>query len=320
MNSMVKFILSAFKRLFYMLFMLAGISVITFELIHLAPGDPAEILLGTQHDIPSPERLDSIRKELGLNVPFYARYFRWLKRAAVFDFGKSYRTGEPVATEILARLPATLSLAFLTFCFVVAVSVISGAVSAVYKNRLPDKLHRAWTILNISIPDYWMGLLLIFFFSLKLNLFPVMGKNGLLSYVLPVLTLGLCVSSVHGRVLRAEIIEIMSNDHVRFAYAKGLSGWTVFKRHVLRNALPPVVTLWGMSLGHLLGGAVIVETIFCWPGLGGLCVEAVLNRDFPLIQGSVLFMAFSFLLASQLVDMAYHYLNPLMAAGTRKEK
>ncbi|GBC61566.1 nickel ABC transporter permease subunit NikB [Desulfonema ishimotonii] len=303
------------KRGLHLLFVLWGISVITFGMVCLAPGDPAEVMLAARNDAPSPEKVAALRQELGLDDPLWLRYIRWLGHAVVLDLGRSYKTGEPVSREILSRLPATLELALSTFAFVVIFSTLSGVVSALCRDRMPDRLGRAGAILSISLPDYWLGLLLIFFLSLRLGLFPVMGREGAASFVLPVLTLGLSIAAVQGRVLRAGIIEIMSRDHVRFAHAKGLSQRSVFRRHVLRNALPPILTLWGMCLGHLLGGAVVVETVFSWPGLGKLSVEAVLNRDFPLIQGAVLFMALCYVVASQVTDLICRLLDPRISEG-----
>jgi len=207
-------------------------------------------------------------------------------------------------------MPETISLAFATILFVVAVSTISGITGALGRNHVPDKLNRVWTIINISIPDYWLGMLLILIFSLKLGWFPVMGKNGLSSFALPVLTLGLSISAVQGRVLRAGIIEVLSQDYIRFAYAKGISFPLILIRHIMKNALLPVITMWGTTFGHLLGGAVIVETVFSWPGLGKLSVEAILSRDIPVLQGVVLFMAVSYVVSNRFVDMAYRLLDP----------
>lgn len=301
---------SAIKALSYMLSVLLGVSLITLAMIRLAPGDPAEIILTNRYETPAPEKIAKMRIELGLDDPLHLQYLRWLKKVLVFDLGNSYRTGDPVAKEILARMPATLMLAFASLVFVVSLSTISGITGALGRHRFGDSFNRLWTIINISIPDYWLGIILILVFSLKLGWFPVMGKSGFASFVLPVLTLGLSISAVQGRVLRAGIIETMSQDYLRFAYAKGLSFPLILVRHILKNALIPVVTMWGTTFGHLLGGAVIVENVFSWPGLGKLSVDAILGRDIPMLQGVVLFMAVSYVVSNRFVDIIYRLLDP----------
>jgi len=287
---------------------LFGISVITFLTMTLAPGDPAEIIMAGQHEGASAEKIAALRKELGLNHPLPIRYLVWLKNVLCGDLGHSFRTGDPVAAEILVRLPTTLTLAFFTFLFAASVSAAGGIVSALFQNRMPDKCHRVWTVLAVSVPDYWLGLMLMLVFSLKLQWFPVAGGSGLRAFILPALTLGLSVSAAEGRVFRASIIEILSQDYVRFAYSKGLTRTAVFIRHVLKPAMLPMISMWGMLLGHLLGGAVVVESVFSLPGLGKLTADAVLNRDMPMIQGTVLTMTLMFVIAGQTADMIYDLL------------
>lgn len=243
-----------------------GVSLVTFVMIELVPGDPAELILSAHSDAVSAEKIEVLRKELGLDLPLAIRWVRWLKGIICLDMGKSFRTGDPVFTEIRNRLPVTLTLALGTFVFAVVLSLAGGILSAVFQNRFPDRAHRAWTILAISIPDYWLGLLLLLFFSLKLQWFPVTGNEGFKSFVLPILTLGLSVSASEGRVFRAGILEVLSQDYVRFAHAKGLRPARVFFGHVFRAAVLPMISLWGMLLGHLLGGAVIAESVFSCPG------------------------------------------------------
>lgn len=301
---------SAGRRLAYLSAVLLGVSLVAFSLFALAPGDPAEIILRDRHDAPTPGQTAALRQELGLNDPLALQYLRWLGRACTGDLGRSWRTGEPVSVEIAARLPATLELALAAFLLAAPLAVVSGVLGALFQNRLPDRLGRAWTILCMSLPNFWLGLLLIYFFALKLGLLPVMGRSGPASLVLPAMTLGLAAAAMQGRVLRANLIEIMGADYIRFAHAKGLGTWSVLGRHLLRNALPPVVAMWGVSLGGLLGGSVIVESIFSWPGLGKLTVDAVLARDIPVVQGSVLLMALLFAAANQLADLTHRMLDP----------
>ncbi|MBC7359571.1 MAG: ABC transporter permease [Desulfacinum sp.] len=306
---------SLLKRLVYLALVLWGVSLLTFGLFALAPGDPAEILLRDGREAATRESVAELRRELGLDDPVALRYARWLGKTLRGDLGRSWQTGEPVAGELLARLGATLELASAAFVFVVLCSVALGVVGAVYRGRAPDHLARAWCILCLSLPNFWLGPLLIMLLALRWGLLPIMGRGGLDHLIMPALTLGLSMAALEGRVLRASLLEILGQDYVRFALAKGLTGWAVMKRHVLRNALPPVVTLWGISLGHLLGGAVIVESIFSWPGLGKLAVDAVLARDVPLVQGTVLLMALVFVVATQLTDLAHRWLDPRLSHG-----
>jgi peptide/nickel transport system permease protein len=308
-------LISLCKRLAYLGAVLLGISVITFGLFALAPGDPAEIILRDRQEAPSAESIAKLRQELGLNDPLPLRYSRWLTKVLQGDLGQSWQTGEAVVDQLLNRLAATLELALATLVFVVLLSTLLGVLGAIFRGRLADRLLRAVSILSLSLPNFWLGLLLIMLFALHWHWLPLMGRGGPAHLIMPVLTLGLAVAAMQGRVLRASLLEVISQDYVRFAYAKGLSSWSVLKRHLMRNALPPVLTMWGISLGHLLGGAVIVETIFSWPGLGKLAVDAVLARDIPLVQGSVLFMALVFVLANQLTDLVHRCLDPRLRRG-----
>lgn len=288
---------------------LLGVSLLTFLLLEFVPGDAAELLLSGQQNL-STEKIATLRQELGLDAPLPLRYLRWLGRAAVLDFGTSFRSGEPVRQELLRCLPITLTLACCTFCFAVSMAMVGGIVAALLQNRLPDKIHRLWTVLAVSVPDYWMGLMLLLIFALKLRWLPVAGGSGLKTYILPTLALGLSVSAAEGRVFRASIIAVMHQDWVLFARAKGLSRTQVFLGHVLRPALLPMLSVWGMLLGHLLGGAVVVESVFSLPGLGKLAADAVLQRDMPMVQGTVLLMTFFFVAASTVMESARAALLP----------
>ncbi|OIP39510.1 MAG: hypothetical protein AUK25_10135 [Desulfobacteraceae bacterium CG2_30_51_40] len=299
-----------FRRLFRFTSVLLGIALITFSLLDLAPGDPAELVLLARTESPTPEKIEAVRKDLGLDVPFFSRFTNWAFSALKGDLGRSFRTGDAVAREISARLPVTLTLAALTMVFVMVISTVTGLVSGLMHGGALDRGMRAWAVLSISMPDFVLGISLIFLFSLKIELFPVVGLSGMHSYALPVFTLGLSIAAVHGQVLRAGVMEVLNTDYVRFAYAKGLGPWAVIRRHVAKNALLPVVILWGMSLGHLLGGAVIVENVFSLPGVGTLLVESALQRDIPMVQGIVLFTALSFVIVNRLVDAIMRFFVP----------
>jgi peptide/nickel transport system permease protein len=289
---------------------LLGVSLVTFVLLELVPGDAADLLLSSQMQTALPEQAALLRHELGLDAPLPLRYLRWLSRAVVFDFGSSLRSGEPVSREILRCLPVTMTLALLTFVFAVTASALGGILSALFQNRLPDKLHRLCAIVAVSIPDYWLGLMLLLLFALKLGWLPVLGSSGLQTFLLPALALGLSAAAAEGRVFRASIIETLQQDWVLFARAKGLHPAKVWLRHVLRPAALPMISVWGMLLGHLLGGAVVIESVFSLPGLGKLAADAVLERDMPMIQGAVLTMTCFFVLAGGAMEIVHALLAP----------
>ncbi|RKO66588.1 nickel ABC transporter permease [Desulfofundulus salinus] len=298
------------KRFFYLIPVMLGVSIITFALINLAPGDPAELILRAGGVEPTREAVEALREELGLNDPVYIQYGRWLWNAAHLDLGKSFRTGRPVAEEILSRFPATLELAFAAMAFMICLALPAGILSALYRHAFLDHLSRLGALLGASLPGFWLGLMLIYLFAVKLGVLPVMGRGGPEHLVLPAATLGFGLAAVYARILRASMLDVLGQDYIRVARAKGLKEKWVIGRHALKNALLPAVTLLGMSFGHLLGGAVIVETIFAWPGVGKFAVDSIFNRDYPVIQGYALFMAVVFVLVNLLVDISYVFLDP----------
>lgn len=287
-----------------------GVSIITFGLINLAPGDPAELMLRSEGMEPSREAVEALREELGLNDPVYVQYGRWLWNALHLDLGKSFRTAAPVVEELAARFPATLELTIAALVFMLALAVPAGILAALYRHDFLDHLSRIIALLGASLPGFWLGLMLIYFLSVKLGLFPVMGRGGLNHLVLPATTLGFGMAAVYARMLRASMLDVLGQEYIKVARAKGLREKWVIGRHALKNAILPAVTLFGMSFGYLLGGAVIVETIFAWPGVGKFAVDSIFNRDYPVIQGYVLFMALIFVLANLLVDLSYGLLDP----------
>ncbi len=299
-----------FRRILYLLPVMLGVSIITFALINLAPGDPAEIILRADGMEPTAEAVAVLREELGLNDPLYIQYGRWLWGVLHLDLGESFRTGRPVAEELFSRLPATLELTCAALVFMVILAVPAGILSALYRHTLVDHLGRLGALAGASLPGFWLGLVLIYLFSVKLGILPVMGRGGLEHLVLPAVTLGFGMAAVYARVLRAGMLDVLGQDYIKVARAKGLKEKWVIGRHALKNALLPAVTLLGMSFGSLLGGAVIVETIFAWPGVGKFAVESIFNRDYPVIQGYALIMAVVFVLANLLVDISYVFLDP----------
>lgn len=303
------------KRSAGVLLVLWGVSLLTFTLQVLAPGDPAEILLRARSESPAPERVAEMRYELGLDRPWPMRYLTWLGRAARLELGRSLRSGEQVTIEIAARLPATLELAGASFVLVVLLSVLAGIWTAWRPGPGHDHLPRWLSLGLVSLPPYWLGLVLITFLALDLGWLPAAGRDGWASLVLPTLTLSLGIAAMQGRVLRVGVLEVLGQDYIRFAHAKGLGRARVLWSHVLPAALGPLLSLWGMTLGHLLGGAVVVETVFAWPGLGRLLVEAVMGRDWPLVQGLVLFMTLALIAANQAADLTLRLLDPRQREG-----
>lgn len=291
---------------------LLGVSLLAFALANLTPGDPAEALLRrTTDQPPTPEAVAETRRDLGLDRPLAVQYVSWLGNAMTGDLGISYDTRRPVTAEILDRVPRTLELAGPAALAALVVAVVLGVVSAVNRNRWPDHVLRVVSVAGASMPSFWLALLLIMLFSLKLSLLPVAGREaGARSLVLPVLTLALAPTAVLARFTRSAMLETLGDDYVRTARAKGVAGWRVVGRHALRNACIPLVTAFGTSLGHLVSGAVIVETIFLWPGVGRLAVDAILQRDYPMIQGFTLYAGVAFVAVNLVVDLSYGAFDP----------
>lgn len=297
-------------RLIYLVFVLWGITLGTYALFEIMPGDPAEVILRNQSETVCAEKIETLREEMGLNDPFPVRYGCWLLSVLKGDWGRSWRTGEKVWSAIGNRLWATLELCLAAMGLAFFLSVLSGVVAAFYRERLPDYLVRVVAVFFSSIPSYWLALILLYFFSLKAAILPVSGRGTFSHVLLPSLTLSLSVAMLQGRVLRSVLIQVMGTDYIRFAVAQGLSWRTVFFRHMVKNALPAMITLWGASFGQLMGGAVIVETIFAWPGLGQLTVASVMGRDIPQVQAIVFFLAAVFVFVHQLVDFFHRRLDP----------
>ena len=308
------------RRLATMVPVLLVVSVVVFSIIHLTPGDPVAIMLREDAD---PAAAAALRKVLGLDRPLPIQYLTWVGRAARGELGRSIRTNQPVAEAILERLPVTLSLAGASTLLALAVALPAGILSAVRRNSVADVTGTLAALSGISMPNFWLATLLIFLFSVRLGWLPPLGYvspakdfwAGLRSLILPSITLGTAMTAVVMRMTRSSLLEVLQLDFVRTARAKGLGGAAVLLRHALRNALIPVVTVVGLQAGALLGGAIITETIFALPGVGRLLVDAIFQRDFPIVQGVVLLLAVNFLLVNLLVDIAYGYLDPRIRYG-----
>jgi peptide/nickel transport system permease protein len=303
------------RRLVTMVPVLLVVSVVVFSLIHLTPGDPVSIMLREEAD---PATAATLRAALGLDRPLPVQYVVWLGRAARGELGRSIRTNQPVSEAILQRLPVTLSVAGAATMLALVIALPAGILSAVRRNSAADVAGTLVALTGVSLPNFWLAILLIFLFSVTLGWLPPLGWvspardlwGGLRSLVLPAVTLGAAVAAVVMRMTRSSMLEVLQLDYVRTARAKGVGEAAVLLRHALRNALVPVVTVVGLQAGALLGGAIITETIFALPGVGRLLVDAIFQRDFPVVQGVVLFLALNFLLVNLLVDLAYAGLDP----------
>jgi peptide/nickel transport system permease protein len=298
------------RRLLMLIPTIIGVSFITFSLMHIVPGDPAELILREQLDGDPPrEAVEQLREEMGLNDPFLIQYGNWIMGIIQGELGDSYRTKRPVISEIMARLPATLELAVASMIISLIIAIPIGVISAVKHNTLIDKMSMLGAMIGISIPNFWLAFLLIMIFSLQLGMLPVAGYGGMKYLVLPALTLGTGMAAFVARLLRTAMLEVMSQDYVRTARAKGLPEIFVIIRHVFRNALLPVVTFLGMQFCWALEGSVIVEAIFARPGIGRFLYESVFARDFPSVQGSVLFFALTVVSINLIIDLSYPFLD-----------
>ncbi|MCL0086945.1 ABC transporter permease [Thermodesulfovibrionales bacterium] len=299
------------RRLGLMVFIMLGVSVITFSMIHLVPGDPAEVIATERYgEEITAETIEHVRRELGLDQPVYVQYARWLINVLQGDLGYSFRTDRPVLDEILTRLPATIQLALAGMLVALIIAIPVGIVSATRQYSAVDNISMFGALLGVSMPNFWLGLLLIMFFSVHLGWLPVFGRGGIEHLILPSITLGTGMAAITTRLIRSSMLEVLKADYIRTARAKGLKEKVVIYKHALKNAMIPVVTIVGLQFASLLEGAVIVEVIFAWPGIGRLLVDSIFARDFMLIQGCILFIAAMFVLVNLLVDISYAYLDP----------
>lgn len=295
------------RRLFLLVPTLLGVTAATFLMLRLTPGDPVTIMLG---EFASASEVARLRTELGLDGPLLLQYGKFVSRAVRGDMGVSIRSRRPVAEEIRDRLPATIQLALAATLIAVLGGVIAGVTAATSRRAAVDSAVMAFTLLGLSMPTFWSGLLLILLFALTLGWLPITESTGLRALVLPAVTLALPASAVLARITRSSVLEVLGLEYVRTAHAKGLSGGTVVYRHALRNALIPVLTIVGLQFGGLLAGAVIVESVFSRPGLGRLAVSAILSRDFPMAQGIVLVVAVTYVFVNLGVDLLYGLVDP----------
>ena len=299
------------KRLATVIPILIGISFLSFALISLSPSNPAEVALRVNEIVPTEEAVKAMEEQLGTNRPYVERYVTWLTDSLQGDFGNSYVNNKPVATLIGQAIPNTIKLAIVALIITIVFSVLVGILCAVYEGTFGDKLARALVFVGTAMPSFWVGLLLIWIFSVKLNLFPTSGMERPSSIVLPAITLALAYISTYVRLIRNNIVQNKHENYVYYARIRGLKETTIIK-HIFKNSLQSSLTALGMSIPKLIAGTVVVENIFAWPGVGRVCVDAIFNRDFPVIQAYILLMAVLFVICNLLVDIFSVAIDPRM--------
>lgn len=300
------------RRILMLIPVMLGVSILVFLIIHLSPGDPARLILGERAPI---EQLEALREQLGLNEPLPVQYVKWMSRILQFDLGRSIRSNRPVLEEILSRLGATAELAFTSIAIAIIIGVPVGVLSAIRRNSIFDDVAMVGALGGVAMPVFWQGVMLILIFSVALDWLPSSGRGDSWRYIiLPAITLGTSSTASITRMTRSTMLETIGHDYVRTARAKGLAERIVLFRHALRNALLPIVTIIGLEFGSLMAGAVITETIFAWPGIGRLAVDAIRTQDFPVVQGVILTFAVIYALINLVVDVIYAYLDPRLQA------
>ena len=297
------------RRLLFIIPVVIGVLTLIFFMRALVPGDPIDIMFLGQPP-PDPDTVAAIRRELGLDKPLPMQYLQYMVGVVQGDLGTSVRTRRAVLDEIWDRYPNTLILTFASLLVALVVGLSTGVLAAVYKDSWIDTITMFLALFGLSMPAFWFGLMMIQYFGVYLRWFPVMGSGSLRHLVLPALTLGLIASTVQARVARSSMLEVLTSDYVRTAHAKGLNRATVILRHGLKNALIPTMTILGLQVGGLLGGAFIIEAVFAWHGVGELAVKAISQRDFPLIQGIIVVVATTYVLVNVLIDMSYRLIDP----------
>ena len=294
------------KRLFHSIFVLVGISLVVFIILHLT-GDPAALLMPMDA---TPEQVAQFRKEMGFTDPVIVQYWRFFKGTLRGDFGQSFRHSQPALDLVLERMPATIQLTFAALILALLIAIPVGIISAIKRNSILDHIGMTGALLGQSTPVFWLGIMLILIFSVTFQWFPSSGRGENQHLVLPAITLGMFSMARTARMMRSSMLEVLGQEYIKTAKAKGLAPGIVILKHALKNASIPVVTIIGMELGTLLGGAVITETIFAWPGVGRLAIQAIYNRDYPVVQASVFILASIFVLVNLIVDLIYTYLDP----------
>ena len=302
---MIKYV---FRRILFLVPVIFGVTFIVFTMLYLTPGDPAALILGTQA---SPDQVLLLRQEMGLDQPFIVQYANFLKNLILFqDIGRSYISNSPVLNEIIPAFFITMKLATTAVIFSMVIGIPAGIISAIKPYSLIDTVAMILALIGTSMPIFWLGLLLILLFTVHLNWLPASGYDRIDQMIMPMIALGGLSTAIIARMTRSSMLEVIRQDYIRTARAKGQTESVIILRHALGNALVPIITVVGLQFGSLLGGAVLTETIFSIPGLGRLMVEAIKMRDFPIVQGGVLVIAIAFCVINLVVDLLYAYVNP----------
>ena len=300
------------KRLLQTIFVLLGISLITFVLLQVVPGDPVALMLEKRAD---PETIAKVRKELGLDLPYYVQYLNFIKGAIHLDFGTSYFTKEVVTDALIRCFKVTVKLACMSFIFASVIGIPCGIFAAVKRGKGIDTVVMVLSIVGVSAPAFWVAIILQILFGLKLNVLPISGFDTPASYILPSLALGARYAGNIARITRTSMLEVLGQDYIRTAKAKGAMRWAVILKHALKNAMIPIVTLVGTDFGYMLTGSMLIEKVFSIPGIGKLAVDAMSNRDLPLLEGTVMYIAFVFVVVNLIVDVSYAFLDPRIRYG-----
>ncbi|HKK48953.1 MAG TPA: nickel ABC transporter permease [Alkalispirochaeta sp.] len=295
------------RRLLLTIPVVIGVSLLVFSLIRLLPGDPARALAGVTA---TPEYIEQVRERYGLNDPVYVQYGNFMRGLVTGDLGVSTFSRRPVTTEIGERFPRTLTLASLSLLIATVVGVSAGIVSATRRNSIFDNASMFVALVGVAAPVFWMALMLQLLFAVQLRWLPATGMGGISHLVLPSITLGMASAALMARITRSSMLDVLKQDFITTARSKGLAERVVIYKHALKNALIPVVTVLGLQFGILLGGAVLTETVFAWPGVGRLLVDSILRRDYPVVQGTVMLLAFLFVIINLVVDVIYAFLDP----------
>ena len=300
------------KRLLQTIFVLLGISLITFVLLQVVPGDPVALMLEKRAD---PETIAKVRKEFGLDLPYYVQYLNFIKGAIHLDFGTSYFTKEVVTDALIRCFKVTVKLACMSFIFASVIGIPCGIFAAVKRGKGIDTVVMVLSIVGVSAPAFWVAIILQILFGLKLNVLPISGFDTPASYILPSLALGARYAGNIARITRTSMLEVLGQDYIRTAKAKGAMRWAVILKHALKNAMIPIVTLVGTDFGYMLTGSMLIEKVFSIPGIGKLAVDAMSNRDLPLLEGTVMYIAFVFVVVNLIVDVSYAFLDPRIRYG-----
>jgi len=295
------------RRLLLMLPVLIGVSVIVFSLVRLMPGDPAELLLGEDY---TQEAAEELRAEWGLDKPIYIQYLIFLKQLLRGDLGTSIRSGLPVTQELTSRFKNTVQLAILAVILASAIGIFAGVIAGTRPFSLIDSLTMVGAVAGVSIPVFWLGLMLMYLFAVNLNWLPAVGIGGIKHLILPGITLSAFTMATIARQARSSMLEVMEQDYITTARSKGLTESRTIRRHAIKNAMIPIVTVLGMMIGHLLGGSIVTETVFAYPGMGKLLIDGIVGRDYPIVQGAILLYALSFSMINLIVDLTYVFFDP----------